>query len=379
MTFVVAKQFGERILIAADTMISVTSETKTVDDRAPRPDIIPGRLKAVVLAPNITAAYAGWADPGQSAIRAAKQALAEGGGIHAVELILRNASAKHMGELEFILASHAQGPSLRRIWNGIISSNLPRVAIGTRALETRLGQHEAAAPLRPLPWRSDEEDAFIEGVGQLFREVQVTESVGGFHFLLEASPRGHGYLSRTDVTAWDRVWGGIPVSEGQLADRRSGMTEWAYQVSPSRWHGVGVAGVIVLNAGVGYLYSPLTEDEAVPWRFTPPVTQDDQCRILELFHHIIETAANQVGGGVDLLPLQRRIHPPSEVELAAMQALAAAARLPTTIEVQARELWISVTTETAGRSMGVDFAFLGDDPVGLVGTVMERLGAGLQP
>lgn len=378
MTFVVAQQFDDRILIAADTMISIAPEEKTGNDRAPRPDIIPGRLKAIVLAPYISVAYAGAADLAVKAIRAAKQALADGQGIREVERILCDASAASVGGPDFILGSHVEGPSLRRIWDGKISENLQSAVIGDWTLRTVLEKYAAASPLRPLPSGSDGEQAFIEGVRQLLGEIQVTESVGGFYFLLEASPRGHGYYSLAGVTAWDRVWGGTPVSAQQLADRRSGMTEWAYQVSPSRWRGVGVAGAIVLNAGVGYVYSPLVADDAKPWRFSPPPTRDDEQHLLAGFQQAIDQAAAELGGGIDPPPLPRRTHPPSDAELAAIHALAAASPLTTTIEVEAGQLQIGVTTGKAGCEQPLDFALLGDDPVATVRTVVERLAARLQ-
>jgi hypothetical protein len=95
MTFVAAKRFGERILIASDTMISDLTGT--------RHDVIPGRLKAVVLDLQTTVAYAGLPDQGIDAIKRARELLSSGASISDVEQMLAATTEKYSDKQEFKL------------------------------------------------------------------------------------------------------------------------------------------------------------------------------------------------------------------------------------------------------------------------------------
>src|SRR5580658_3069023 len=154
MTFVVAKCFGERIYIASDTMISNSGKT--------RPDVIPGRLKVIILDAKTTVAYAGLADQSIDTIKLAKQRLSDGGNLLDVEQILAAATRKYEGQLEFLIASHHDGGTLKRIWDGCISSGLEQVCIGQRALLQMLIKQEKEVPQSIVPHEFEEECRFAQ-------------------------------------------------------------------------------------------------------------------------------------------------------------------------------------------------------------------------
>lgn len=372
MTFVIARRFGDRIVMAADTMIS--------SDQEARPDIIPGRLKIIILNQFVTAAYAGAANQGIDAIRAAKIALDAGGGLDRVACILRDATINHANRLEFILASHLDGASLKRIWNGVISENLSRTSIGTRHLEDQLDHIAASAPKHALPIRSDEENAFHFALGQLFSGVLIAEGVGGFHVLMQGTPYGHCYLSHAGATAWDRINIGEPVTAQQLEDRRTGMTQWAYQVMGPSPYGVAVLGAAVPDAGTGYIYAPLVEeapeqgDQPFIYRFDPPHCVESQQRFLDTFRGAINAIAARTGGGVEVDQGTPRRYPPTSDEMTIIQAHAQAAECPTRVTLNKDHLWIDVGPfNGGGRGMRVDFPSLDDDAVRVLKTTIDRL------
>ena len=63
MTLIIARQWDDRIIMLADTMIS--------DPAQPRHDIIPGKLKVIVLTSKLSIAYAGRSTQALDAIRKA--------------------------------------------------------------------------------------------------------------------------------------------------------------------------------------------------------------------------------------------------------------------------------------------------------------------
>src|SRR4051794_36294601 len=124
MTIIIGRKFAERILIGSDTMIS--------DNREPRHNIIPGRLKAVVLTGGFSAAYAGLSDQAINAIRSAKIALSGSKPAQALQ-VLRAATEEHIGKLDFMVALHRPRAELRVIRNGVISDPCEAAALGDLA------------------------------------------------------------------------------------------------------------------------------------------------------------------------------------------------------------------------------------------------------
>src|SRR3954451_14228246 len=112
MTLIIARKLGRRIVIASDTMIS--------DYDGTRQNVIPGRLKSVVLGPTFSVAYCGLANQCIDAIRSAQIAYLSTGVEEALK-VLRCATDEHQGQIEFVVAVHSPLAELRLIGNGVIS------------------------------------------------------------------------------------------------------------------------------------------------------------------------------------------------------------------------------------------------------------------
>jgi hypothetical protein len=368
MTFVAARRFGDRIVIAADTMIS--------DDQDARHDVIPGRLKAVVLNSRMSVAYAGRPNQAIDAIRAAKRCLDAGGSEAGAEQILVAATLEHFGHLEFVLASHVAGASLKRIWEGRISFGLESVSIGQRSLDGRLANAEKSSALPVVPHEHEAESAFTSAFRQLFDGVFVSEGVGGFGFLLLGSPYGHCYQPHAAVTNWDQVDLSTGLTDRHLADHRSGMTQWSFHTQGARLRGVGVAGAAILDAGIGYIYSPLERDAPFEWRFEPPVPTNHGAT-LQAFQRQIDAVADRVGGGVADEPPPDPSIPPSPAQFAEVEAYAASRSVPTTVTLRNEGVWVQCGDAQAHQGALVAFRALGTDPVQVLRTTIERMNAGI--
>jgi hypothetical protein len=195
MTFVVAKCFGERIYIASDTMISDSTKART--------DMIPGRLKVIILDTKTTVAYAGLADQSIDTIKRVKQCLSDGGNLLDVEQILVAATMEYEGQLEFLIASHRDGATLKRIWDGCISSGLEQACIGQRDLLPILIEQEKEVPQSIVPHEYEEVARFTQAFRNLFDGLRVSDNVGGFGIMALCFPAGHLY----GLSAGAAVWG----------------------------------------------------------------------------------------------------------------------------------------------------------------------------
>ncbi|MDF0488641.1 hypothetical protein PX554_10910 [Sphingomonas sp. H39-1-10] len=200
MTFVAAKCFGESIVIASDTMISRPAGASH--------DMLPGRLKIVIVSSKVTIAFAGLINQSIDAIREVRRLILTGGLLSGVEEILRRATERYASYgvgLEFIVASHVDGVALKRIWEGTISANLHGTCIGDRALQARLLEEEARVPIPIVPSRFEDESRFARAFMQLFDGIYVSGQVGGFAVIANCCPRGHCYGYHTGVMAWDSL------------------------------------------------------------------------------------------------------------------------------------------------------------------------------
>jgi hypothetical protein len=367
MTFVVAKRFGERILIASDTMIS--------DLEGTRHDVIPGRLKAVILDPKTTVAYSGLPDQGIDAVRQAKELLSAGRAITDVEQMLAAATAKFPEDLDFLIASHRDGVALKRIWEGTISCSLDETCIGERNLLSGVLKQESDSPRSVVPNEFEDEGRFLFGFHKLYNGLYVSKSVGGFGVMVTCSPYGHFYLDFGAITCWDTIQIPPGLTEQQLADRRSGKTSWNYSIIAPTLRGVGVVGALIADAGVGYLYSPLHQDSPIECRFPRPTEHREHGLVQEEFRKQIDDIADKVGGGIEDMSPPASNRAPTEFEFQQIEAYAAAAALPTRVSREGDSIWICCNTPRTGRGVRVGFSSLNPDPVSVLATTIDRLNA----
>jgi hypothetical protein len=148
-----------------------------------RHDVIPGRLKAVVLDLQTTVAYAGLPDQGIDAIKRARELLSSGASISDVEQMLAATTEKYSDKqefkLDFLIASHRDGATLKRIWNGGVSSRLEQTCIGQRDLFSALLKQEGDTPRSVVPHEFEEEGPFLSAFHNLFNGLYVSEGEAG--------------------------------------------------------------------------------------------------------------------------------------------------------------------------------------------------------
>ncbi len=302
MTFVAAKRFGKRIIMVGDTMIS--------DLQGTRHSSIPGQLKIVVLSPTLTVAFAGLANQALDAIRTARRLHLAGETIAEIEQMLTEETAYHEGQIEFLLVSHSSGePTLKRIWNGRSSNDLPYSCIGQRNLLPTLLMKAGEVPLGCPSHEFEQEVQFWTAFRRLFDGTRITDGVGGLPIMATCSPYGHCYNSSASSATWDVISFPGGLTQQQLTDRRSGMTQWLFNIQDTKYRGIAVLGILILDAGVGYIYSPLENDNPLNWSFSNPLTQAVRDTILAEFKAALEERAKSLGGLLidNYTPIEHRL------------------------------------------------------------------------
>lgn len=147
--------------------------------------------------------------------------------------------------------------------------------------------------------------------------------------------------------------------------------------SPPKLDGVGAVGVIVQDAGIGYIYSPLNEDNPVQWKYPGQLGQDKDLLIQAAFQEQIDKAADRIGGGIDVpsSPIQVLGRAPTEIELGEVATYAALVAFPAQIALGAELVEIRYDTGTNKGTAHVGFPSLGQDPVRVLMVVIDRMKA----
>lgn len=261
MTIAIGQKFGNEILLATDTRIS--------DASASRQNIIPGRLKAIILSPTLSVAYAGHADPALVAIRSAAKIAIERGDAEAIENLQRS-SARHDADVDFLVAQHAPTRLLK-----LSGGQCYEAAVGFAIGDTRV-HSEVSATIRYLNasyslfrFESPEEaptqpQVFVQAFQQVL--VNVTGAgyagVGGLPVIVIGRPEGHSYLG-----LGGSFYVGPSVRTGETGEdaaaKASGLTRYGFCVVPPRQANVSVVGAVLPQAGMGWIYDPLKHDEPI--------------------------------------------------------------------------------------------------------------------
>ncbi|WP_157158798.1 hypothetical protein [Bradyrhizobium genomosp. III] len=265
MTVGLARRFGDRMLIATDTMIH--------DEAAAERNLIPGRVKAIVLCEDVSVAYAGTVGHALPAVQEAA-AIARGGRrIEDVIKPLRNASAESAarGEefrTEFLVASHRSRVAMFKIWkDGLITENDDRLWIGQPDIVTAIENLEADTPTASahsatIPFITPEEHRFTCAINQIAVQPArfLSSKVGGFMITVLASPFGHTYQHVLGATILQDMEFGKAESEEQHVERQAGMNYYTYQILANFWRGAAVVAAYLDQPKLGFLYHPLEWD-----------------------------------------------------------------------------------------------------------------------
>ncbi|MCS3728732.1 hypothetical protein [Bradyrhizobium betae] len=273
MTVGMARRFGDRMLIATDTMIH--------DEATAKRNLIPGRVKAIVLCEDVSVAYAGTVGYALPAIQEAA-AIARGGRrIEDVIRPLRNACAESAArgekfQTEFLVASHRSRATMFKIWkDGLITENNDRLWIGQPDVVTAIESIEAETPTglahsTTIPFMPPEEHRFTSAINQIATQPArfLSSSVGGFMITVLASPFGHTYQHIVGATMLQDIEFDKARGEEQHAEQQTGINYYTYQILANFWRGAAVVAAYLEQPRLGFLYRPLEWDGVETFRET---------------------------------------------------------------------------------------------------------------
>ena len=255
--FVIAKKFGDRIIVHSDTMIS----SENPNERS----VVPGSLKILILSESVSVAYAGNVTRALDKIRSASRLLQSGVGLEGVLEALCQATTD--GACEFIVVSHFESAQLFRIFDGVISEDLAETKIGNLGvanhfLPTSIAQLDPQSSILGLPDLERLEIEFNSGFKAPFlQSTQITEDVGGVPISLTGSPNGHCYSGYAFVRSWESIKLPIGLTKEQAENQKSGMTSWSVHGHGPSVRGIALFGVYLEQAGLGWIYDPLVRDD----------------------------------------------------------------------------------------------------------------------
>lgn len=279
MTLVAALKMGTRIVVLSDTQIDNRDVT--------RPNIIPGRLKSIVLNESMTVSYAGLSSQAMDAIRNLHRGLPQS--TEQVLDALVEASARHQGELDFILCSHENpdAPRLVKLSDGLVSEGADFYWIGNQSSASTLSKLE----LPPIQG-SNITDPLSLAEAEFFRRFHEyvysarDRNVGGAIVYCLCSPFGHCYQDHAGTMAWDVIT--LPDRTDpteRLTKHKTGIASFSYHVYSAIERGIAVVGLYLEQPEVGFLYAPLEFDDTVELnasdqaQFREMVTQEGRKRL----------------------------------------------------------------------------------------------------
>ncbi len=254
MTIVAAMRFYERICVMSDTMISFEGSTRN--------NIIPGRLKSIVVNEWLTISYAGLSTQAIDAVRALYRCNSIT--TDSVVQCLVETSTKYQNQLDFIVCSHESGARLIKIANGVVSEGANAYWIGNLQAATELSKVVIPkTEFDDLPdYMSAEEVIFKNAFSTYMRENRC-KGIGGAIIDCLCSPYGHCYNTHAGVFSWDTIILGKDDYEERQKKNKTGMYHYEYNVQSTSARGQAIVGFYLNQAQTGYIYDPIHYDEAM--------------------------------------------------------------------------------------------------------------------
>ncbi|MGO7019251.1 hypothetical protein [Rhizobium leguminosarum] len=364
MTIIIARKFKNRIVLASDTMISFADGS--------RPEIIPGRLKAIVLGAELSIGYANYADQAVAAIQKVKKNWDVGKRDLAdvFDVLCKEEMA------DFIVASHVEEPQLFKIREGRVTNDLNDAFIGNRDLVKLVLDDEeklSRRPQFPSDLQSKEESLFRQAFLELFMKegISIRDGVGGLPIFLLASARGHTYDSYAGVCRWDRIEI-TPASIGtQIPELEGGMASWGYNVQSPRLRGVATVGIAIRGTSLGYVYTPL--QEGAYWSAVDLPNDERLAGLaLQILQSETDKYAAQVEGGFEVEDLPR---PPVEsIDVSMLREIslhAKKSRNKTKVLVAEDGLWISCRSDVRRSGSMINFNELRQERLGYIFEIID--------
>jgi hypothetical protein len=280
MTLISALKMGARIVVMSDTAVS--------NRDAVRPNIIPGRLKSIILSTRMTVSYAGLSAPALDAIRYLHRNKVDDDE-EAIAYLLSTCE-RFAGEIDFIFCSHHKsgGSRLAKITSGGKSEGSTTYWIGSANAARTLSTLDVQVPhLEDAPdYQPQEERLFTRRFFE-YLEKHADSNVGGVAVNCLCSSCGHCYQDHAGAALLKPIQ--IPdlvPPEVRLAEERTGMSRFAYHLYSAEDRGVAVVGYYLEQAKVGYLHIPLEHDDALK------VEAEDQAE----FRRIVSAAGKARSG-----------------------------------------------------------------------------------
>ena len=257
MTIVAAKRCGDRIVVMSDTMIS--------DSNLTRNNILPGRLKTVVVNKWLTISYAGLST---QAIDAVRTIYTNPGTTTETALkYLLEVSCRHRSKLDFLVCSHEFETRLCKISNGKLFEGAKTYWIGSSEAASELSRIKVSADGFDAPFgHISSEEVEFKNAFHDFMGHNNCEEIGGAIVDCLCSPKGHCYNSHAGVFSWEAITLGAE-SPGEQEERKrrnkTGISYYQYHVLSPSVRGQGIVGFYLSQARTGFIYDPLHYDEAM--------------------------------------------------------------------------------------------------------------------
>lgn len=253
MTIIAARRFDERICVMSDTMIS--------SERFARDNVIPGRLKSIVVNEWLTISYAGLSTQAIDAIRK----LYKNSSITTDSAIqyLVDLSTKYLNGLDFIVCSHENNVRLMKISNGTVYEGANAYWIGNLQAATELSKVVIPkTEINDLPHCISVEEVIFKNAFNTYMRENKCKGIGGAIIDCLCSPYGHCYNTHAGAFSWDTIILGKDDYEERQEINKTGMYHYEYNVQSTSVRGQAVVGFYLNQAKIGYIYDPIHYDEA---------------------------------------------------------------------------------------------------------------------
>lgn len=255
MTVVIAKKFGDYMLVASDTEITEVGETKR--------NTIPGALKTFVIDLNCTISFAGNYDQAIETVRWVRSVFMRNRDFDQLLELLRGDTTNK--ECDYIVAMHRPHAELRKVWEGKVSEPVAEAWIGHSDIASEL-LSLAPKTIEGVQGLSASQDQ-IGFYGyqnaltnlNLQQGTKLSDGVGGVLVVQLSSPWGHCYANYAGATSWEiQIDPALQVENDRA--RATGEKSFGFSIAATPERGVPVVGIFYEQAGAGVVYSPMHED-----------------------------------------------------------------------------------------------------------------------
>jgi hypothetical protein len=252
MSLVMAMQFGDRICILSDSMISDSGTTGE--------DVIPGQLKTIILNNGVSISYSGSTNKAIAKIREIRRDLSERIYFDEVLESLTEYTSDENGNVDFLVSSHVGIPKLYKIADGQIHYGLGMYWIGNEEVAERVledfGKNEQATgePPAHMTW---DEYRFRQAFKNALSGNDLPRACG-LVFDCIGTPRGYRYNNHAVVRTGDRMAVDITFeSADQWTHESPGVESYSLSLVSPNGRGLAVTGAYFERSNTGFIYSPL--------------------------------------------------------------------------------------------------------------------------